>query len=45
MFLPLAESPQRKAKSEGNERDDWPKPSASDPQCKMQWMVSDAECE
>lgn len=36
MFLPLAESPQRKAKSEGNERDDWPKPSASDPQCKMQ---------
>lgn len=34
--FPAAESPQRKAKSEGNERDDWPKPSASDPQCKMQ---------
>ncbi|XP_072880531.1 centromere-associated protein E isoform X3 [Hemitrygon akajei] len=32
-----AESPQRKPKSDENERVDWwPKPSASDPQCKMQ---------
>ncbi|XP_051876517.1 centromere-associated protein E isoform X2 [Pristis pectinata] len=35
--FPAAESPQRKPKSDENEYDDWwPKPSDSDPQCKVQ---------